>query len=136
MIARKPLIAHRVRSITGTFAFIEHRFLRDGFLADLSHHEAVLYFFLLLASDRKGISYYGYDKICTLLRMTSDEYMLARDLLIQKELIAFDGYFYQVLSLPATPLGAVSKPLVTREDMIEGDPATIQKIIRESFYGI
>ena len=31
MISKKPLYPQRVRKINGSFAFIEHRFLRKGF---------------------------------------------------------------------------------------------------------
>jgi hypothetical protein len=52
-----------VRRITGSFAFIEHRFLRSGFWDSLTHDELLLYLFLILAADRNGISCYSYDKI-------------------------------------------------------------------------
>jgi len=38
--------------------------------------------------------------MCTLLRITVDQFILARDELIEKDLIAFDGRTFQVLSLP------------------------------------
>ena len=128
MITKQPLIPDRIRKIAGTFAFIEHRFLQKGFLADLTHHELVLYFFLVIASDRNGLSYYSYDKICTLLRLTLDEYLLARDALIEKDLIAFDGNLFQVLSLPQAL--TQKKPISSREEMERGDCATIRRIIR------
>jgi len=31
-IEKNPIDPHRIRKITGSFAFIEHRFLRDRFL--------------------------------------------------------------------------------------------------------
>lgn len=129
MIQKRPLIAHRVRRPEGTFAAIEHRFLRDGFWAELSHQELLLYFFLVLVADRQGLSYYSYDKICTLLAVSIDEYILARDGLIDKDLIAFDGRLYQVLSLPAGPKLRVRSPLAGREDMACADPATIHQLI-------
>jgi len=104
MIEKTPLCPQRVRKITGSFAFIEHRFLRDGFFQGLTDHELLLYLFLVLVADRNGLSYYTYDKICTLLRFSIDEYLLARNQLIQKDLIAFDGHLYQVLSLPDRPI--------------------------------
>ena len=64
MIKKSILYPHRLRKINGSFAFIEHRFLRDGFFESLTHHELLLYLFLVLASDRHGLSYYAYDKIC------------------------------------------------------------------------
>ena len=130
MIEKKPLCPERLRKIGGSFAFIEHRFLRDGFFASLSHHELVLYFFLVLVADRNGLSYYSFDKICTLLTISTDEYLLARNCLIQKDLIAFDGHLFQVLSLAKKPVIEPSKPLKTRQQMEEADPATIHHIIK------
>lgn len=101
MIQKKILVRERVRRITGSFAFIEHRFLRAGFWADLNHQELLLYLFLIMAADQNGLSFYPYDKICSLLRFTLDEYIAARDGLIDKDLLAFDGTLFQVLSLPA-----------------------------------
>jgi len=100
MIKTKILCPNRVRRITGSFAFIEHRFLRDGFWENLTHRELLLYLFLLLVADRNGVSYYSYDKIYSLLRISMDEYLNARNALIDKDLIAFDGCYFQVLSLP------------------------------------
>lgn len=57
MIHKKPLIPQRLRTIQGSFATIEHRFLRDGFWSTLSHHELLLYFLLVLVSDRHGLSF-------------------------------------------------------------------------------
>ncbi len=81
-------------------------------------------------ADRRGLSYYSYDKICTLLRLTLDEYILARDALIAKDLIAFDGFLYQVLFLPDHPVRSESRPL-TKEDMLRKDLATIRQVIQE-----
>lgn len=128
---RKPLVSDRVRTINGSFSFIEHRFLRHGFWAGLSHHELLLYFFLILVGDRQGLSFYSYDKICSLLGVELDSYIMARDLLIQKDLLAFDGTFFQVLSLPAEPVQH-HRLLVDEEDMKREDPATISRIIERS----
>ena len=129
MMEKIILCPDRVRKIAGTFGFIEHRFLKEGFFSTLTHHELLLYLFLVLAADRHGLSFYGYDKICTLLRITVDEFILARDGLIYKDLIAFDGRTFQVLSLPRS--GPRSIPLKEKEQMQEKDPATIhQQIVR------
>jgi hypothetical protein len=104
MIEKSPLCPERVRKITGSFAFLEHRFVRDGFWATLSQHALLLYIFLVLVADRHGLSYYSFDKICTLLQLSLDDYLAARNALIQQDLIAFDGHLFQVLSLPVTPV--------------------------------
>ena len=111
MIKKKILNAERVRKIDGGFSFIPHRFLTDGFLASLDPHELLLYFLLVLAGDRNGVSFYSYDKICTLLQIHVDRYIMTRDRLIDKDLIAFDGTLFQVLQLPENPvLEPKSKP--------------------------
>jgi hypothetical protein len=97
MIKKKIIDKERIRRIDGGFAFIPHRFLTGGFVSDLSPDQLVLYFFLVLAADRFGLSFYSYDKICTLLEMSLDQYVDARCALIKKDLIAFDGTVFQVL---------------------------------------
>lgn len=81
-----------------------------------------------MVADRQGLSFYSYDKICSLLAITVDEYILARDLLINKDLPAFDGTFFQVLSLPPEPV-RLTRLLQSREDMERQDPATVYQLI-------
>ena len=123
----------RIRKITGSFAFVEHRFLHDGFWGSLDHHQLLLYLFLIIVADRNGLSYYSYDKICTLLKITVDEYIVARDALIEKDLIGFDGQLFQVLSLPDQPLDTSCTALKSKKDMQKHDPATIHQLIAHSF---
>jgi len=104
LIQKKVLRPDRVRKIQGGFSFIPHRFLTDGFLSALSQKELLLYFFLVLVSDRYGLSFYSYDVICSLLEICVDEYIMARNGLIEKDLIAFDGTLFQVLDLPQGPV--------------------------------
>ena len=130
---RPPIIASRVRQIAGLgFAFIPHRFLRDGFVASLDQHELGLYVVLVLAGDRHGMSFYHYDSLCSLLQMDPDTYLRARNSLISKDLIAFDGSRYQVLSLPERPVFSARPPLSAVSDFEDNDPATIRRIIRKS----
>ena len=100
MIKKRILNRERIRRIDGGFAFIPHRFLTDGFLSDLNPPQQQLYFFLVLAADRHGLSFYSYDAICSRLQMSVEQYIEARNFLIEKDLIAFDGTIFQVLDLP------------------------------------
>ena len=129
---KTPLVPDRVRKIEGGFSFVPHRFLSGGFFSTLDRNELLLYFFLVLAGDREGLSYYCYDRICSLLSLSLDEYLEARNGLIGKQLIAFDGTLYQVLELPAKPVRHGPRPLAGREEMEESDPATISRLITES----
>ena len=103
MIKKKIINLDRIRQIKGGFGFIPHRFLSDGFLTSLNQLELLLYFFLILAADQNGLSYYSYEKICRLLGIDLDEYLEARDGLLMKDLIAFDNTVFQVLELPSRP---------------------------------
>jgi hypothetical protein len=49
--------------------------------------------------------------------------------LIDKDLIAFDGYLFQALSLPKTVVLKSDPPLRSLEEMDRHDPATIHQII-------
>jgi hypothetical protein len=100
------------------FAFIPNRFLREGFLASLEPDELRLFLLLVLAGDRKGLSFYHYDSICSILELPLDDYLAARDGLIDRELIAYDGRRFQVLTLPAAPR---SRPASTA-DVLPADP--------------
>lgn len=134
-VVRSPIIAERVRRIEGGFSFVPHRFLLDGFFASLTPGELMLYFLLVVAGDRYGVSYYGEDAICNLLCQNTESYLIARNGLIEKDLIAFDGRRFQVLSLPDHPKRGVSKPLVSEADFEERDPATIRRLIHQSLKG-
>ena len=130
---KRLLVPQRVRRINSSFAFIEHRFLQDGFFAVLSSNELLLYLFLVLAADRHGLSFYSFDRICAVLKMATEDYIEARDALIDKDLIAFDGRLFQVLSLPERPSLEARPLLTTREDMERHDPATVQQICSRAF---
>ncbi len=125
MIKKMILEAGRIRRIQGGFSFIPHRFLTDGFLASLSQTEILLYLFLIIVSDRNGLSFYSYDAICTLLQFSVDDYIEARDDLIKRDLIAFDGTLFQVLDLPGKPvqkevkLSPQSHPRSEIQDLIQ-----------------
>jgi hypothetical protein len=132
MIQKKVLNPQRVRQINSGFSFIPHRFVLDGFLAALGQKELLLYLFLVVVSDRNGLSFYSYDSICTLLEVNLDEYIAARDSLIKKDLIAFDGSLFQVLELPPKPLPALS---VSHRSGNE-NPVPIARVIQQSLKGI
>jgi hypothetical protein len=109
MIIKKVLVADRIRRIDGGFSFIPHRFLMDGFLQALSQPELLVYILLTLAADRYGLSFYSDNRICSLLQLSTGQYITARDGLIKKDLVAFDGTLYQVLDLPSQPLPVVRR---------------------------
>lgn len=127
-----PIIADRVRTTgTGGWAFFPNRFLHEGFFAALDDDERVLYLLLVLAGNRHGLSAYHYDSLCGLLRWPVDRYLHARNRLIEKDMIAYDGTRFQVLELPVSP-PAPPAALTTAEDLELHDPATIHYLGNQS----
>ena len=103
MSSKSPIYPDRVRRISGSFSWLDHRLLHNGFLRLMHPEEMLLYFFLVLVGDKNGVSYYGYDSILNLLKLTLDQYISARNRLIDLSLIAFENGRYQVLELPEKP---------------------------------
>ena len=100
----------RVRRIEKSFAWIDHRLLRNGFLEVMSHQDQALYLFLALAADRHGVSFYRKEKICNISGLDWGQFEVARDRLIDLKLIAFESYsamspngHYQVLPVDGRP---------------------------------
>jgi hypothetical protein len=100
----------RLRRIQHSFAWIDHRLLRSGFLQTMTHQDQSLYLFLALAADRNGVSFYRKEKICNILGLDFGEFEVARDRLVNMGLIAFQTYsalsvngFYQLLPVDGRP---------------------------------
>lgn len=97
----------RVQRIEGSFAWLDHRLLRRGFLERLTPADLGVYVFLVLAADREGASWYRKEKICDALGLSWDQFEQARARLIERGLIAFEPYrpgdvngVHQILPLP------------------------------------
>ena len=90
----------RVRKTNGVFSFISHEFLTQGFYGCLSNEVKNLYMFLVLASDKNGLSYYSDKRIYAYAGLNIEIYNQARDSLIEKNLIEYNGRIFQVLELP------------------------------------
>ena len=95
-----------VRKIQGSFAWIDHRLMRDGYLPIMTHEDLGLYLFLTLAADRNGVSFYRKEKICDTLSLSFQQFEIARDRLVDLNLIAYQSYsvmspngFYQILPI-------------------------------------
>ncbi|MFQ5452496.1 MAG: hypothetical protein ACE5DQ_02950 [Candidatus Paceibacterota bacterium] len=98
----------KIRNIKGSFAWIDHRLMRNGFMETMTHPDIVLYLFLILVADKNGVSFYRKEKICEAISLDFSQFEIAKDRLINMKLVAFEGYsvlspngYYQVL-----PIGA------------------------------
>jgi hypothetical protein len=95
-----------IRNIKGSFAWIDHRLIRNGFLDVMTHQDMVLYLFLVLAGDKNGVSFYRKEKTCEAVSLDYNQFEIAKDRLIDMKLIAFESYsalspngYYQVLPI-------------------------------------
>lgn len=131
-LQRSPPRPDRLRRIDGGFAFLPNRFLHGGFFVSLTHAERSLYLFLVLAADRNGVSFYSQDRICSALELHLDDYIDVRNRIIAKDLVAFDGTRFQVLSLPTHPVATPAPPLLHPRDFEEHDPATVRQLARSA----
>ena len=111
MPARKlcPVVPEpgRIRRIQGSFAWMDHRLLRDGFLEKFFLEDMAVYLFLILAANSQGCSWWRKDVMCKKLGIEWEDFEESKARLLERGLIAFrpfsrgdaDG-FYQVLPLP------------------------------------
>jgi integrase len=98
----QPPRPDRRRSIRGSFSWIDHRFLREGFDEGLTRLEKLLYFVLVAVSNQDGVSFYSDARLADLLDIRfPHELDGARRELLARDLIAYERGIYQVLDLPA-----------------------------------
>ena len=99
----QPLQPDRIRAISGSFSWIDHRFFRQGFDQGLTRLEKLLYLVLVAVSNRDGVSFYSDERLEELLEIRHQHELAgARDELVARDLIAFKEGIYQVLDLSAT----------------------------------
>lgn len=100
----QPPNPERIRSIRGSFSWIDHRFFRQGFDQGLTRLEKLLYLVLIAVSNRDGVSFYSDERLGELLDIRhGHELSGARSELVARNLIAYKDGIYQVLDLPDTP---------------------------------
>lgn len=129
MIHKRLLRADRLRQIPASFSWVDHRLVRDNYLGRCGHSAWTLYLFLLTVADAQGLSYYSDNSIGRHLHMAPTELALARQELIQADLIAYHKPLYQVLSLDPRP-GRSSPP-----EKRLGQPASLGDILRRALEG-
>jgi hypothetical protein len=100
----QPPQPDRIRSIHGSFSWIDHRFFRQGFDQGLTRMEKLLYLVLIAVSNQDGVSFHSDERLGEFLDIRHrHELTGARDELVARGLIAFKDGIYQVLELPPHP---------------------------------
>ena len=97
----EPVDPTRVRTLPRHFAWVDHR-LRDRLRA-LSLEEIALLFFLHLAADRTGCSFWADATIAAKLRLREGAIVEARAQLVAKGLVAYRYPLYQLLPVAPHP---------------------------------
>jgi hypothetical protein len=145
----QPPRPDRRRSIRGSFSWIDHRFLREGFDQGLTRLEKLLYFVLVAVANQDGVSFYSDARLAELLDIRfPHELEAARNELVALDLIAYAGGIYQVLDLPVrssqnghdgscsrpdhTPRSSPSLPLVRRNALREAasDLESVKQLLK------
>ncbi len=126
-ITKRLLRADRVREVPRSFSWLDHRLIRDDHLLRLQPGEILLYFFLVLVGDHRGLSYYSLRSISRYLKLPPSEIESARITLCHRSLIAYEAPLYQVLSLPekaerSVPRASASMPR-------GGEPLSVGEIL-------
>jgi hypothetical protein len=73
--------------------------MREGCLQRLCPEGVMLYFFLIIVGDHRGLSFYGDQRICETLHLSLQDLEGGRRQLVIQDLIAYQKPLYQVLSL-------------------------------------
>jgi glutathione S-transferase len=108
-LKRTPIVPEpgRVRRIERSFAWLDHRLAREGFIERMTLVDLAVYVFLVLVADRNGVSFYRKEVIANKLGIDWAQVEGAKRRLAAMGLIAFRPFsprdvngFYQVLALP------------------------------------
>ena len=112
MIQKRPLNPRRLRSHPPRgFGWLDHRLLRQGYLARCSAPATALYCLLVCAGDGYGLSFYSDPRICALLGLEPSLLPRVRRELVELGLVAYQKPLYQVLALGDAPVCApASRP--------------------------
>lgn len=156
-VYRELLRPDRLRTIEHPFGWAPCRILANGTFARMSPFERQLYFMLALAADRRGISFYGDGRVQSTLGCSHEELRRARDALVARDVLDYDGRTYQLLSLspdamctdsvapatshPSTTIsGCTSRPITTNRSTMpteqpteNGMPESVREILRKLF---
>lgn len=101
MAKHRPLLQpERLRNVEPPFGWVPCRLLSDGLLTKMAPATRQLYLFLVLAADRRGVSFYGMRRCQQILQLSESDLRKAHRELVGMDLLASDGRTHQLLSLP------------------------------------
>jgi hypothetical protein len=133
----QPIKPGRLRRIEPPFGWIPFQIVSSGLLRQLSTEGKLLYFVLCVVADRQGLSFWSEQRLAELLCLPRGELKRARLELCEWDLLAFNGWLYQLLSFPVIedyPLPVLRSTLPAQESTnveptSSGHPQTLQQIL-------
>ena len=90
------------------FSWVDQSLVAHHLIDRCQARASALYLFLVTVADAQGLSYYGEATLAQRLHLSAQELCLAREQLIELELVAYQAPLYQVLALGST--AAVRRP--------------------------
>lgn len=120
--APRPALERRPQA---AFGWLDAALLHDGWLAELGPHASATLVLLALAADRRGVSFYGRDRMACALGMTRHEIDQALQRLLDEDLVAHrpwrpgtrDGV-WQLLPLPERQAPPRARRTATAGDVL------------------
>lgn len=134
-ISKHPLDPDRIRKLpVAGFSWIDRRLVRDGWIERLPKDALLLYFFLVLVSDKDGLSFYADLTVCRILDLRKDELSQARVGLLRAGLILHDHPLYQVLPLSSGGPVIARSRRSQREECGPREPMSLGEILRRAWH--
>ncbi|MFH1537669.1 MAG: hypothetical protein ABIH66_01830 [bacterium] len=124
MDRQQPPRPDKIRKMTGGFGWVDHR-LR-WFMEDMRQEEILLYFFLVIAGNEQGCSWWSTRKITKMLKIGPKSLQNARETLDRRGMIStrkdeLSGrIIYQLLPLPIEENERVEIPVKLLKGRVAG----------------
>jgi hypothetical protein len=106
---KRVLCPARVRRVPPHFSWVDHRLVRDGHISGPGAEALSLYLALVTVGDADGVSWYSTGHLSRLLGLEPGRVNRACRVLEERELIAFEAPFFQVLSLEPSPAAELAR---------------------------
>lgn len=127
---KRVLRPERLRQVPEQFSWVDQALVQRHFIDRCDARAAALYLFLVTVADAEGLSYYGEPTLVRRLHLSPEEFVAARQQLIDIELIAYQAPLYQVLAFPGTaPRAPASTPGQAPETRSSNGPARLAQIL-------
>jgi hypothetical protein len=130
---KQLLRPERQRLLPEQFSWVDQALVQQHFIDRCEARSAALYLFLITVSDAQGLSYYGAATLARRLHLSDEQFIAARQQLIDLDLIAYRSPLYQVLALPGT-VAAPRAPAISGTTSVtaSGQPVSLATLLQQA----